>query len=194
MKPIKEIWDKTYSLFGLKLVSPGIDSIWIINSHTNNRINSLSLKLLNIILIRRNMFACTNSCVCTLRVTHSQNIKKKNTQVICFSFQTISFPITKEVKKLKKICQVNLLGVQRWLLFCPATSNWRRGKKKTLVIEKKNGIWNLESGIEKEETLKMSLIGVVEKLEETPSSHVRAFWRETFDAAESMSVPVAIFA
>lgn len=39
-------------------------------------------------------------------------------------------------------------------------------------------------------SLKMSLIGVVENLEETPSSQLRAFWRETLDAAEIMSDPV----
>jgi len=43
-------------------------------------------------------------------------------------------------------------------------------------------------------TLKMSLRGVVENLEARPSSQVRAFWRETLDAAETMSVPVAILA
>lgn len=43
----------------------------------------------------------------------------------------------------------------------------------------------------KEGTLKMSLIGVVAKLEETPSSQVRAFWRETSCAAETMSLPTA---
>lgn len=37
----------------------------------------------------------------------------------------------------------------------------------------------------------MSLRGVVENLEETPSSQLRAFWRETFGAAETMSVPTA---
>ena len=40
----------------------------------------------------------------------------------------------------------------------------------------------------------MSLRGVVENLEETPSSQVRAFWRETLGAAETMSVPTATFA
>lgn len=37
----------------------------------------------------------------------------------------------------------------------------------------------------------MSLRGVVENLEETPSSQLRAFWRDTPGAAETMSVPVA---
>lgn len=37
----------------------------------------------------------------------------------------------------------------------------------------------------------MSLRGVVENLEETPSSQLRAFWRETLGAAETMSVPAA---
>lgn len=37
----------------------------------------------------------------------------------------------------------------------------------------------------------MSLTGVVENLEETPSSQLRAFWRETSGAAETMSVPTA---
>lgn len=37
----------------------------------------------------------------------------------------------------------------------------------------------------------MSLTGVVEKFDETPSSQERAFWRETFGAAETMSVPTA---
>lgn len=40
----------------------------------------------------------------------------------------------------------------------------------------------------------MSLRGVVENLEARPSSQVRAFWRETLGAAETMSVPVATFA
>lgn len=40
-------------------------------------------------------------------------------------------------------------------------------------------------------TLKMSLRGVVANLEETPSSQERAFWRVTFGAAETMSVPIA---
>ena len=37
----------------------------------------------------------------------------------------------------------------------------------------------------------MSLRGVVENLEETPSSQLRAFWRETSGAAETISVPTA---
>lgn len=37
----------------------------------------------------------------------------------------------------------------------------------------------------------MSLRGVVENLEETPSSQLRAFWRETSGAAETKSVPTA---
>lgn len=40
-------------------------------------------------------------------------------------------------------------------------------------------------------TLKMSLRGVVEKLEETPSSQLRAFWRETLCAVATMSVPAS---
>ena len=35
----------------------------------------------------------------------------------------------------------------------------------------------------------MSLRGVVEKPEETPSSQLRAFWRATLGAAETRSVP-----
>lgn len=38
-------------------------------------------------------------------------------------------------------------------------------------------------------SLNMSLRGVVENLEETPSSQERAFWRETSGAADTMSVP-----
>lgn len=38
----------------------------------------------------------------------------------------------------------------------------------------------------------MSLRGVVENLEETPSSQERAFWRETFGAADTKSEPTAI--
>jgi hypothetical protein len=53
----KEERDNTYGIFGLKLLSPSIHSIWIINSHTNNRINSFSFKLFNIILVSRNMFS-----------------------------------------------------------------------------------------------------------------------------------------
>jgi len=41
--------------------------------------------------------------------------------------------------------------------------------------------------------LKISDNGVVENLEETPSSQLRAFWRETPGAAEVMSVPSASF-
>lgn len=37
----------------------------------------------------------------------------------------------------------------------------------------------------------MSFSGVVEKLEETPSSQERAFWRETPGAAAIMSLPEA---
>lgn len=37
----------------------------------------------------------------------------------------------------------------------------------------------------------MSLRGVVEKLEETPSSQERAFWREALGAAEIRSEPTA---
>lgn len=37
----------------------------------------------------------------------------------------------------------------------------------------------------------MSLRGVVQNLEETPSSQVRAFWRDTDGATETMSVPTA---
>lgn len=37
----------------------------------------------------------------------------------------------------------------------------------------------------------MSLRGVVEKPEETPSSQLRAFWRATLGAAETRSVPTA---
>lgn len=40
-----------------------------------------------------------------------------------------------------------------------------------------------------EQTLKSSLRGVVENLEETPSSQVRAFWRRTSAAADTKSVP-----
>lgn len=40
-------------------------------------------------------------------------------------------------------------------------------------------------------SLKMSLRGVVAKLEETPSSQLRAFWRETLGAAATMSVPAS---
>ena len=40
-------------------------------------------------------------------------------------------------------------------------------------------------------TLKMSSRGVVEKLEETPSSQLRAFWRETLCAVATMSVPAS---
>lgn len=40
--------------------------------------------------------------------------------------------------------------------------------------------------------MKMSLRGVVENLEDTPSSQVRAFWRETSGAADTMSLPTAI--
>lgn len=41
-------------------------------------------------------------------------------------------------------------------------------------------------------TLKMSLRVVVEKLEETPSSQLRAFWRETLCAVDAiMSVPAS---
>lgn len=60
----------------------------------------------------------------------------------------------------------------------------------------KKGYWKLEWNEKKSSwvTLKMSLIGVVENLEETPSSQLRAFWRETLDAAEIMSDPVATFA
>lgn len=43
----------------------------------------------------------------------------------------------------------------------------------------------------KGETLKMSLRGVVENLEETPSSQDRAFWRATPGAAETRSEPMA---
>lgn len=39
----------------------------------------------------------------------------------------------------------------------------------------------------------MSANGVVENLEETPSSQLRAFWRETPGAAEVMSVPSESF-
>lgn len=42
-----------------------------------------------------------------------------------------------------------------------------------------------------EKTLKRSLRGVVENLEETPSSQVRAFWRQTSGAADTKSVPTA---
>lgn len=42
-------------------------------------------------------------------------------------------------------------------------------------------------------TLKISVNGVVENLEETPSSQLRAFWRETPGAAEVMSVPSESF-
>lgn len=41
--------------------------------------------------------------------------------------------------------------------------------------------------------LKMSDNGVVENLEETPSSQLRAFWSETPGAAEVMSVPSESF-
>ena len=37
----------------------------------------------------------------------------------------------------------------------------------------------------------MSLRGVVENLEETPSSQLRAFWRETLCAVATMSVPAS---
>lgn len=40
-------------------------------------------------------------------------------------------------------------------------------------------------------SLKMSLTGVVENLEETPSSQLRAFWRETLCAVATMSVPAS---
>jgi len=40
-------------------------------------------------------------------------------------------------------------------------------------------------------SLKMSLRGVVENLEETPSSQLRAFWRETLCAVATMSVPAS---
>jgi len=40
----------------------------------------------------------------------------------------------------------------------------------------------------------MSFNGVVENFEETPSSQVRDFWRETPGAAETMSVPTATLA
>lgn len=42
--------------------------------------------------------------------------------------------------------------------------------------------------------MKISLRGVVENLEETPSSQERAFWRETLGAAATMSVPEASLA
>lgn len=38
--------------------------------------------------------------------------------------------------------------------------------------------------------MKMSLRGVVENLEETPSSQLRAFWRDTPGAAETISAPL----
>lgn len=41
------------------------------------------------------------------------------------------------------------------------------------------------------QTLKISLIEVVEKLEETPSSQLLAFWRLTSGAADIISVPTA---
>lgn len=41
-------------------------------------------------------------------------------------------------------------------------------------------------------TLKISLIGVVENFEETPSSQDRAFCRETFGAATVTSLPTEI--
>ena len=37
----------------------------------------------------------------------------------------------------------------------------------------------------------MSLSGVVENLEETPSSQLRAFWRAASGAADTISVPTA---
>jgi hypothetical protein len=44
------------------------------------------------------------------------------------------------------------------------------------------------------QTLKMSVRGVVANLEDTPSSQLRAFWRETFGAAATMSEPASTFA
>jgi hypothetical protein len=44
------------------------------------------------------------------------------------------------------------------------------------------------------QTLKMSFRGVVANLEDTPSSQLRAFWRETSGAAATMSVPASTFA
>lgn len=49
--------------------------------------------------------------------------------------------------------------------------------------------WVSNSHSRKAHTLKIWERGVVEKLEETPSSQKRAFWRETPGAEETMSVP-----
>lgn len=99
----------TYSIFGLKFLCPCIHSIWIINSHTNNGINPLSLKLINIILVSRNMFVWTNSCVCTLteRTKASETIfwikaKTKAPNLL----QTVPFLRTQDASNLS--CEIIL--------------------------------------------------------------------------------------
>lgn len=92
---------------------------------------------------------------------------------------------------------------QRWRLSYPATSNAIHNqvvqfkfnfffkKKRKPINKKRKNKKKSETNKTRMDALKMSWRGVVEKLEATPSSQERAFWRLTPGAAEMMSPPTA---